>query len=181
MYNATINRDQSLVWENVVSKLTNELMGEVFQRRLVKSELKPKTTAEILIYLDLLVVDKLNESFPVSTTVKVSKFSLNEVTENVDDSNVLHSDVVRMSSIRQDFYRKGILHFREDEDFLRTVGMQWFQFPFQEIDGSIKPSEFDFSVYFSDNQIVSEILFELAPRYANRIARELKKQYSLMS
>lgn len=176
MYETTIKENQSLNWKKTVSQLTSQFTNEVFRRRDVKSELKPKVTAEILIYLDMLIVSKLNESFPVSTTVTVAKNNLKEITAGIDNQSTNYNDIIRLSSIRQNFYKKALLVSSEDEDFLRTIGMQWFQFPFQEVDGAVRPSEFDFSYYFSDNVVVSEILFELAPEYTDKIIDELKEQ-----
>lgn len=180
MYDVTIKSHLNLSWKKVVNQLSQEFIDEIFQMREMKSELKSKASAEILIYLDMLVVSKLNESFPVSTTVRVTKNNLEEIALSIDDSSVQYNDIVRMTSIRQEFYRAALIELSGEEDFLRTVGMQWFQFPFEEVDGSIRPSEFDFSFYFSDNSLVSEILFDLGPVYANKIVKKLEEQYSMM-
>ena len=175
--NASIENYQTPSWERAVNQLSFEFIYESFEKREVRPELQSLAAAEMLMYLDMLIVSKLNQRFPVSMTTSVSKNNLKEIIEIIGQESVAHSDVTRTASIRQDFYRKSIYTDSRDEDFIRTVGMQWFQFPLEEIDGSIKPSEFDFSVYFSDNYVVTEILYDLAPRFADRIVNQLEKQY----
>ena len=85
--------------------------------------------------------------------------------------------IIRHTSHRHDFYIDGLFEEENAEDFLRTVALFWFQFPLTGRDGGIRPHEYDFSVYFSDIPVVSDILFKVAPIYAIAILEELKTEF----
>ncbi|PIB35116.1 hypothetical protein BFP72_06760 [Reichenbachiella sp. 5M10] len=164
------------LWQGIVSQLSDAYVEEVFRLRQVDEKLKPLVTSELLIYLGLLIGSKLNEDVSEHTALQVIKYYMRRVYDKGKSLGIPYHRIISKASSRHDFYLTGLFEKDRSEDFLRTAGMQWFQFPLQEIDGEIRPYEFDFSVYFSDLNVVSEVLFKIAPNYANGILASLKQE-----
>lgn len=161
-------------WRQIVSTLSDEFINHVLTERPVEAEMEPFVKSELQMYLGLLMGSKLNEGFSERIALDVIKYYMLRVHENAKLLGFSYHQIMKMTSERHDFFIDGLFDSENSEDFLRTTAMQWFQFPLLEVDGGIRPNEYDFSVYFSDNYVVSDILFKLAPSYVNAIIAELK-------
>ncbi|UXP34084.1 hypothetical protein N6H18_09020 [Reichenbachiella agarivorans] len=157
----------------IACRIAMEFIEQVLERRSIKPELIHKAQIELAIFFDRVIIERMSGHFCVSTIQRVSKQYLKQLSHEMVDKSITYHDVIRLCSIRHGFYCQG-LNESPEEDFLRTVSMQWFQFPMQQTDGSIRPLEFDFTYYFSDIPLTSEVLFDLGPKYADRIVQELK-------
>lgn len=174
MSRGTKHPDEGKGWKALVQGLTDQFVDHVLNERQVGDEMIPLVKCELKIYLGLLLGSKLNEEFSEKVALSIIKYYMLEVHAGARAMEIPYHKIISISSNRHDFFIDGLFDQENREDFLRRVAMQWFQFPLQEIDGEIRPHMYDFSVYFSDNLVASEILFKLAPCYSNAILDELK-------
>ncbi|MGL1889435.1 MAG: hypothetical protein OCD76_23170 [Reichenbachiella sp.] len=176
--NLNYNAEQAPKWQNVIAKLSDQFVEDVFEIRAVEERLREGSANELKILLGLFVATKLNNDHSQKISLEVVGYYFENIFSLGNNSRYLRRELIELVSERHEFYIAGISNrVKSEDDFLRAVGMHWFQFPLQKKDSSYVPFNYDFFRYFSDNDIVSKVMKEFAPNYADAILQEVMEDW----
>lgn len=161
-------------WRTIIDNITDQFVQHVLGLRKVDNKLREETSFELKITLGLFIATQLNDKYSKEMSFDVVEYYFEDIFSLGNNSKHLRRELVELVSDRYEFYLEGLKNEGAKlEDFFRSVGMYLFQFPLQRKDYTNVPFNYDFSKYFSDLEIVSDVLYDLAPSYANAILSEI--------
>ncbi|MBU2887948.1 hypothetical protein KO507_19440 [Gilvimarinus agarilyticus] len=177
MLNETISIEtKGTEWKGLFEEQTQLYLNDVFEKRPIPVALRSRVICELRIYLGLLLGAKVQEHYTEEVALRVIQEYMRDIHDTVTWLGMSYQDVVQLTADRHDFYLAGLFDETNGEAFLRHIGLQWFQFPLQTIEDDLRPSDYDFSCYYSDIPLVSHILFELTPKVVQSMVDGFKPQ-----